>query len=353
MNARTNRHHPPAELIDALRRTHSMVCCGHVSPDADCLGAALALARAWSAYTNRDAAVWVTERCIPARLRFMLDLANVRRAVDADFEAADRIVIVDTSQPSRADQPKQHAANWNDNQRIFNIDHHFTNTCFGQIDWIVENASSTCELVYELLHGLQCDIDPSTAALLYSGIYTDTGGFSLPNTTANALHIAAELTQLGVSPSDIAERVDRSVGQPQFELLKHIYQNTRTLADGAIAFSTVSHDELVRSGCDPSDIDDQVNVPRSMAGVAIAALFTEVEPGRVRINLRGESSTEVAGLAQRFGGGGHRQAAGVIYSGSLDEAVDRIINAAIEMLDQTEPTTGADEQPQAIESNRS
>lgn len=280
----------------------------------------------------------------------MFEIANVRRATERDFESSQRIVIVDTSQPSRADLPHSYKPDWDENERIVNIDHHFTNTCFGQIDWIVEDASSTCELIYEVLCGLQFNIDPVTAALLYSGIYTDTGGFSLPNTTANALHIAAELTQLGVSPSDIAERVDRSVGQPQFELLKHIYQNTRTLANGAIAFSTIRHEDLINSGCAPSDIDDQVNVPRSMAGVAIAALFTEVEPGRVRINLRGESSTEVAGLAQRFGGGGHRQAAGVIFSGSLDDAVDRIITAAIEMLGNQTANAGTGEHPEAIES---
>lgn len=337
--------------MNALSGAQSLLCVGHVSPDADCLGAALALARAWSASRHKDAAIWVTEHSIPARLRFMLDIAHVRRATDADFETADRIAIVDTSQPSRADLPKSYAADEDSNLRILNIDHHFTNTCFGQFDWIVEDASSTCELIYEVLCGLQFGIDPVVAALLYAGIYTDTGGFSLPNTTANALHIAAELTQLGVSPSEIAERVDRSVGQPQFELLKHIYHNTQTLADGAIAYSTIRHEDLVRSGCTPSDIDDQVNVPRSMAGVAIAALFTEVEPGRVRINLRGERSTEVAGLAQQFGGGGHRQAAGVIFSGSLDDAVERVISAAAEMLgNQPRKSTYTGKPQEAIES---
>ncbi len=310
-----------------------MVCVGHVSPDADCLGAALALSRAWSIAQKKDAFVWVTEQTIPARLRFMLEIADVPRADTGILKAADRLAVVDTSQPSRIDLPKTISIEPDGHHRILNIDHHFTNTCFGNIDWIVEDASSTCELIYELLCGLSIEIDPATAALLYSGIYTDTGGFSLPNTTANALNIAAELTQLGVSPSDIAERVDRSVGKPQFELLKSIYQNTHTLADGSIAYSTISYDDLLKSGCAPSDIDDQVNVPRSMAGVAIAALFTEVEPGRVRINLRGESSTEVAGLAQQFGGGGHRQAAGVIMSGTLANAVDRVISAAVKMLE--------------------
>lgn len=280
----------------------------------------------------------------------MFDIAKVRRAAEADLDATERIAAVDTSQPSRADIPKSYSADWDDNHRILNIDHHFTNTCFGHIDWIVEDASSTCELMYEILCALQFDIDPVVAALLYAGIYTDTGGFSLPNTTANALHVAAELTQLGVSPSEIAERVDRSVGQPQFELLKLIYQNTHTLSDGAIAYSTISHDDLVKSGCSPSDIDDQVNVPRSMAGVAIAALFTEVEPGRVRINLRGESSTEVAGLAQQFGGGGHRQAAGVIFSGSLAAAVKGIISAAVDMLsDQSKRSTISGEPRETVE----
>ncbi len=344
MTDRAYRQDPSVQILDALTRAKSLVCVGHVSPDADCLGAALGLARAWSLHQNRDASVWVSEKSIPARLRFMFEIANVRNANEYDLESADRIAVVDTSQPSRIDLPKNATSSIDGNPRILNIDHHFTNTCFGDLHWIVEDASSTCELIYEVLRGLSYRIDPATAALLYSGIYTDTGGFSLPNTTANALHIAADLTQLGVSPSDVAERVDRSVGVPQFELMKCIYQNTRTQENGSIAYSTISYDDLVRSGCSPSDIDDQVNVPRSMAGVTIAALFTEVEPGQIRINLRGESNTEVSGLAQQFGGGGHRQAAGVIMSGTLQCAVERIVNAAVNMLHQKSNQTNAQKQ---------
>ena len=346
MTARTSEHQPPAELLNSLKQAQSLVCVGHVSPDADCLGAALALTRAWSQSTKKTASIWVSEDSIPARLQFLFDIAQVPRTDGCDTSNIDRTVIVDTSQPSRADVPDALPSDWCDRQNILNIDHHFTNTCFGKIDWIVENASSTCELIYHVVNHLQFKMDAVVATLLYAGIYTDTGGFSLPNTTTHALHVAAELTRRGASPADIAERVDRSVSNSQFDLLKRTYQNTQTLASGMIAYSTISHDDLTRTGCNPSDIDDQVDVPRSMAGVAIAALFTEVRPGKVRINLRGESSTEVAGLAQQFGGGGHRQAAGVIYSGALEDAVEQVMSAAVKLLatesrnssDRCEPT---------------
>jgi len=264
----------------------------------------------------------------------MLDWAEVEPAVDADFADADadRIVVVDTSQPSRAGVPKTLPEDWHRSGTVLNIDHHFTNTCFGEVDWIVDDASSTSELVYLLLRAMGLPIDPVSASLLYAGMYTDTGGFSLPNTNAKALHTAADLVELGASPSDIAARLDRSLGPAQFDLLKLIYQNTRRAADGALAYSSISHTELTQMGCDASDIDEQVNVPRSVMGISIAALLTEVHPGRVRLNLRGEHDTQVAGLAQQFGGGGHRQAAGAILACPLNEAVERVVSAAAEML---------------------
>lgn len=283
--------------------------------------------------TGRTASVYVNEDRVPSRLRFLFDIADVTMADDAAFEAADLVAVVDTSQPSRTDVPKSSPIDWCNRRQVLNIDHHFTNAQFGQVNWVVGDASSTCELVFEILQSLDFQIDRPTGSLLYSGILTDTGGFSLPNTTSKSLHIAANLTELGVSPVEMAETINRSLGQPQFELLKLIYKNTRIIDDGAIAYSTISHQALREIGCKPSDIDDQVNVPRTLAGIAMAALFTEVKPGRVRINLRGESNTEVASLAQQFGGGGHRQAAGVIFAGTLEEAVNQIIPAAVATLD--------------------
>ncbi len=312
-------------LLDALRHGKRVAIAGHVTPDADCIGSIGAL---WAALPELGAAPLASlpPESVSRKLQFLVDACGLTSASAPQLRDADLLVAVDT-----AKQPRLNIVGGVesiDGVPIINIDHHATNTRFGGHNWIDAQRSSTCEMIFELLTLLRCQITPTIATLLFAGMHSDTQGFSLSNTGVRSLHIAHELAAAGAAVHELGERLGRSIDRSAFELLKVIYANTRVSDDGGVAWSTASYDEIHDAGCRASDIDDQVEIPRSIEGVHLAVLLTEGERGKVRINFRGDRGLSVLPLAKQFGGGGHHAAAGAIVDGELSAAVERVVAAA-------------------------
>lgn len=322
----------PREVVDAIARMQSPIMVTHVVPDADALGSMFSLANAHRGDGGAPK-VALPEGSLSQRLGFLLDWAKVDIATDDDFTAADGFVALDTAKKPRCNVgPTLKDSDWSAGRPVVNIDHHDTNTCFGDVNWVDAEAGSTAELIYRLLIASGRSIEPVTASMLYAGILTDTLGFSLPTTSAGTLHTAGELVRLGADVRDLGERLCRAQTRSEFDLLRTIYANTRVVAAGQVAYSTAGYDDIVGAGCTAADIDDQVCVPRSLQGVRLSLLLTEGNKGKTRVNFRGEGNVEVLELAKKFNGGGHKQAAGAVLDCSLDEAIDTVVNAAIEHI---------------------
>lgn len=322
----------PQDVIEAVRKMRAPVLIAHVVPDADALGCIFALARVLGE-RGVKACVSLPDGSLSQRLTFLFAMAHVRVAAPDDFKTADGFVVMDTAKKDRCNVGKAlKETDWSAGRLLVNIDHHQTNTQFGEVRWIVSSASSSCELVYRLIVALDGRIDATTASLLYAGIQTDTLGFSLPSTTPSALRAAADLVEFGADVGDLCERLGRSQSKSEFELLRIIYDNTKTAADGRMAYSSAGFDEIRGAGCTAADIDDQINVPRSLDGVRLAMLFTEGIEGKTRINFRSSGNVTVTDLAAQFGGGGHAQASGAILSCSMPQAIEQVIPKAIEHI---------------------
>jgi len=266
----------------------------------------------------------------------MPEWAKVPLARTEDFPAADGFVALDAAKKSRcAVEPGLKDTNWSLGRKLINIDHHESNTRFGDVNWVVPTASSTAELVFYLLQAAALPVSAVTASLLYAGIHSDTLGFSLANTAPSSLSVAADLVRRGADVAALGQRLVRSQRQSEFELLRVIYDNTRLVAGGRLAYSSASYEEIVGAGCTAADIDDQINVPRSLDGVRLAILFTEGNKGKTRINFRSSGDVTVLDLASKFGGGGHRQSAGVVLDCGLKEAIDRVLPRAVEHLERS------------------
>lgn len=315
----------PQEVCQAIRAAREVALVGHVNPDADCLGAMGAL---WLALPElgKPARAVLPAGTVSRRLEYLVRHAGTAPAAPHELRRCDLAIVLDTARERRANLEGRleamHGA------AVVNIDHHATNTRFGRWNWVDPQRSSTSEMVYDLLRALGCQITPTVATLLYAGIHADTQGFSLSNTTARSLLVAHDLAQAGARVAEVCERLHRSLGRGEFELIQRVYANTRVSDDGLVAWSTLSHEEILASGCGPSDIDTQVEVPRSVEGIAVALLFSETRPGRVRINFRAEGTLSVLELAQQFGGGGHRASAGAMVDGPLEQVVQRVVAAA-------------------------
>jgi phosphoesterase RecJ-like protein len=319
----------PSELIDMLASARRPVVIGHVTPDTDVLGAMLALARS---LPQADVALSLERDRLSSKTGFLLDLmgevpmADAKRVADADV-----VVVLDTASPRRASV----AGGWEvvADKPIINIDHHITNTDFGRINWVVDNAASTCELVHSLIVSAGWSLDATSASLLYAGLWADTSGFSLPSVSSETFEVAAALVRAGADIEQIGLRLGRSHEPHEFDLLRTVYHNTRLAADGRVAYSTLTHQEIVDAGCTADDIDEQVSIPRSLSGIRIAILFSEGKPGAIRINLRGEDGTPVLPLAEKIGGGGHTFSAGARIRGDMGEVVKKVLDEAARALD--------------------
>ena len=319
----------PAEIIEALEAAARPVVIGHVNPDIDALGAMLALARA---LPSPHAVIALPVKPTNQRLRFMFELAGGGRIADArELAEADVAVVVDTASPSRVNVPGKWEAIAH--RCIVNIDHHITNGDFGRFNWVEDGASSTCEMICRLIRAAGWEMDAVTASLLFAGIYGDTAGFSLPTATAEVFETASALVRAGADVERIGARLCRSQERHEFDLVRTVYHNTRIAAEGRIAYSTLSHDEITAAGCSAEDIDEQVSIPHSLSGVKVAMLFSEGERGVIRINLRGEDGTPVLPIAARLGGGGHRYSAGVRVRGEMNAVVERVLAEAATCLE--------------------
>lgn len=326
----------PDTLMATLQSWRRPVILGHVRPDADCLGSMLAVALTWPGTDGKAASISLPPQSVSRRLGFLIEWSNAPVAEPEDFANADGFVAVDTAQKTRCNVVKEFGDGWSEGRDLINIDHHTSNTEFGEINWIDPVAGSTSELIYRLIVASGRPLTPLVASLLYAGIHSDTVGFSLPTTAASALRAAGDLVEHGARVAQIGEHLCRSQDACDFDLLRIIYDNTKLVADGRIAYSTASYEEITGAGCTVADIDDQVTVPRSLRGVRAAVLLTEGVKGKTRINLRGEADVGVLELARKLGGGGHAQAAGAILNATIQEAVDRVIPMVIAQLDAHE-----------------
>lgn len=322
----------PAKLFDRVRAAGRIACFGHETPDADCLGSAGGLALGLCAL-GKDARLFMPGG-VARKLEFLFGACGLLRATDAaGLDGCDLAIVCDTAKEKRVNAPGGYPAI--ERLPIVNIDHHATNTGFGTIRWIDPERSSSSEMVYELLIALRAPIDDALATLLYAGIFSDTQGFSLSNTTPRSLAVAADLAGRNARVSEVCERLDRSVSVGEFALLRVIYANTRVSPDGRLAWSTATYGEIIGAGCNADTIDDQVEVPRSIEGIRIAILFSEGEPGVVRMNFRGEGGLSILPLAEQFGGGGHYAAAGARRRGELAPIVETVVRAASEFLQRS------------------
>ncbi len=315
----------PDDISRAILAAHRIALAGHVTPDADCLGSMGALALGLKDL-GKSMHVAMPAGSISRRLSYLTDLFDLQPATTLELQACDLLIGLDTAKDRRLNIDGKLDAL--PGIPVLNVDHHATNTRFGKWNWVAPEASSVCELVVDLIAALGCPLTPTMATLLYAGIHGDTQGFSLSNTSTKSLAVAHVLAASGARIPEVCEKLQRSHSRSEFELLKVIYGNARVSADGRLAWSTASHEEITAAGCVAEDIDNQVEIPRSVEGIRVAILFTEGVPGKIRMNFRGERGAAVLELAREFGGGGHPTSAGAILDGSIAAVTEQVLAKA-------------------------
>src|SRR6266853_312521 len=322
-----NQGQPPESILGTY--THPLPDTIHVSADGDGVGSEVAL---WHLLTARGLRATIANPTpIPERFHFLLPAgADHSERAAREIEAADVVVVLDISDLSRLGDLARAITQ---SHAVACIDHHVSvGSLPGGPRLVAPEAAATAELVFDFASTLQWPLPPDAARALYVGILTDTGGFRFANTTPRVLRVAGALLEHGVDPESIYESVYASAPEGRVRLTAEVLSTLVVEPELGLAWVTVPPDALQRHRATADDLDGIVEYPRSIAGVRLALLFRQLANGKVKVSFRSLGDVDVAELAHRFGGGGHRKAAGASLEGSLAEAQTEVLAAAREYL---------------------
>jgi len=311
-----------AQIAVAFRSHQRFVVMSHLRPDGDAIGCEVALALCLKAM-GKEVAVWNHDGA-PEKLKFLpgSELIVQPPAEPEDFDVA---IAVDTStQPRLGNCPAavRSAKLW------INLDHHVSNTGYGDLVYIDSDAPAAGQIVFELIRTEGLPFTPAIADNLWTAIATDTGSFQYSNTTARTLEIAAELNRTGVNIGKISEQLFQTHPRRQLELLRALLNTMQFTCEGRVASFALTRATAAEVGAGPEDTEGLIDTLRGTEGVVVAVFFEEIEDGRVRVSTRSKDPLyDVCKICAQFGGGGHTLAAGARVAGDLTTVETKVLKA--------------------------
>lgn len=290
----------------------------HASPDGDTLGCGTALCGALQRMGKHAKAVCPEKH--PARFNYLFDSVKPE-----EFEP-ETIVCVDVADTKLLGEMKEIG-----NKAALCIDHHVSNTDYAERTLVKPDYAAACELVYEVINALGVPFDKNLANSIYTGAATDTGCFKFSNTTPQTHIIAAEMIKFGADFANINYAMFDMKTPGRIKLEQEVLKEIKYFADGHVAMVTVTLALLDSiADIDNDDIGALSNIPRQIAGVDIGVNVKEKKPGVFKVSLRSSERIDVSEICVKFGGGGHKRAAGCSFSDCTLEQVQQTIAKACE-----------------------
>lgn len=322
------------KIVQSIQKGNRFLITSHENPDGDAIGSMLGLGLALESMGKR--VFFYNKDGTPAVLRFLPGSDRVEKSLKSIEGNFDSTFIVDCTDTSRVGEEFEGFLGPEICGATVIIDHHQTNKPSADFYLLDPNASSTGMIIYTLLKYLSVEISPGIAANLYTTILVDTGSFRYSNTNEETFKVAADLVEHGADPWKISHAIYESEPLARFKLLGAVLSTLDVTEDGRIAWVVVNREMFMATGTGREDTEGLVNFPRSIKGVEVAVQFREEEPGqngsRWKVSLRSNGEVDVSLVAEKFGGGGHKRAAGCLLVGTLSSVRQRLFGAINEAL---------------------
>jgi phosphoesterase RecJ-like protein len=309
-------------IADKLLASRRIAVTSHLRPDGDSICTSLALARMLESLGKE--VVVVNRDPTPSPFHAFPDADRIVIGQVAP-RPLDAVVLLECADVSRSGQEGL------DGYFKINIDHHFSNTPYADINWIDAAAPAVGEMVFALGLALPLRMTPAVANHLYCSIVSDTGSFQFSNTTGRALGACARLAELGASPIDVSERLYNTNSPEKVMLLGKVLSTLALNARGNIAIISMFKTDLAALNLREIDTEDITTMARSIKGIEIVLFFKEMDAETFRVSLRSKGGANAARVAEHFGGGGHVHAAGFTVYGPYDRLVQEV-PAVVERL---------------------
>ncbi len=310
-------------IIARLTASDHLLIASHKDPDGDAIGSLLAAGISMKALKNKRGKnglgpTLYNESAIPAVYRFLpgVDTIDARIGHAGPFDAA---LILDCSDLDRVGPgllPIIEAT-----PVVINVDHHSTNTGFGDLHLVDPDACATAEIIYRLISRMGIPINAEIATAIYTGIFTDTGSFRFANTNRAAFAICDQMVGFGADPYRVAKHVYGSYSLGRIKLLNRALDSIEISDNGRLSLMTLTREMFDQTGARPEDVDGMINYARRIEDIRVAVLIQEYPNGdvgnpkqrdnsRFHVSLRSDGIVDVSRIAALFGGGGHKSAAG-------------------------------------------
>lgn len=314
-----------SQVVELIENKNDFAITTHIKPDGDGVGSSLGLC--WLLRSLGKNAEVIVKGDVPPSYRSLPGAEEIRDVseLQRDYDAVFVIECSDIDRPGIAGLEKAFTVN---------IDHHATSEHFGSINWIDSTASAVGEMIYNLCKAVGGRITKEIAECVYMALVTDTGSFHFPNTSDRTLKVASELIKAGAKPSKIGEAVYYNYPWSRIELMRQVLSTVRRDESGRIAMMRQTLE--MRENADAIDGDNNgfVNIPLAAKEIRAAVYMREVGPKKYRASLRSKGDINVARVAEKFGGGGHKNAAGLGVEGDWDELEREIVAALNEEIDR-------------------
>ena len=307
-------------LKDMLKDIQTLCITGHVRPDGDCAGSVLGLYH----YVKKNFPDIRTETFLEVpsdRLSFLAGFEELNHAYP-DRPPFDLMICLDCGSRDRIGKAEKY---FKAAKHTINIDHHVSNTFFADENFVNGASSSACEEIYKLMDpGL---LNRDCAMALYTGIIYDSGVFKYRSTSPTTMRIAANLMEFDLPTDEIIDESFYAKTWEENRIFGYSILNSHLVLDGKMIYATLSRKEMKEFGVSSKELEGIVSQLRLTKGVLVAAFFSETAAGGVKISLRSSDPFDVNKIALQFGGGGHVRASGATVSGSLEECVEKVIQA--------------------------
>jgi phosphoesterase RecJ-like protein len=336
LTPRQDRHEDVLpRVVSELTKARRVLCIMHANPDGDACGSTLGLALALSEM-GKDVTVFCHTE-VPYNIRFLEGLDRLVHEVPAGarFDAT-TVCDVGASHRIGPGVPAREQLGV-----FLNIDHHLTSDDFGDVNYVDADAASVGVLIHRILRGLAHPLSRPVATALYVSVLTDTGSFRYSSTNPEALRAAADFVEAGADPWTVSSAIYEQQPVERLRLLREVLGTLHLSDDGLFACITVSHAMRVATHANSELTDGFVNFARGIRGVEVAAQLSEPAPGSAEpwhLSFRSRGRVNVARIAQRFGGGGHHNAAGASLTGLLADVHARVAAAVAEEFAQSPRT---------------
>jgi phosphoesterase RecJ-like protein len=289
----------------------------HIDPDGDALGSVFSLYWVLKSL-GKDPRVYLKDH-VPYRYDFLPGPSEVLHTLSE--ETFDAVFVLDCGDLFRIGDGFEKVKNMG---TVISIDHHETNEAFGEINIVERSASSTAEVLYGLYKSMEIDFTYNIAVNVYTAVFTDTGSLRYENAAPAAFIICEKMVEEGVKPAYVAQMVYESHPKERFLLLGEVFGTLQTFDGDRIAMAHVTEEMFRETGTTSEYTDGFSEEFRKIRGVEVSVFIRQTGAKRYKISMRSKGTIDVAQICSRFGGGGHKNAAGCTINGELIEVEEQL-----------------------------